>query len=194
MSMGMAELDDFATDEDREAHVASTEAAMRAAGIPTEESVPVVDYFAFEVDHRVPLDKTQWIDHREFNEGQRKKYLNALNRDMVVQRTTGDMRVKMAPGDERHALLKVAITGWYLVRGPEGQQVEVPFNTKNRDEFLEKAPPKIIDVIEKAVRKANPWLMAEMSLEDIDKEMANLQEMRDIKVKEEEGNVDSLSK
>jgi hypothetical protein len=134
-----------------DARVASTEAAMREAGAPTEDIVEV-DYFAFDVTHTVHLpDGKQYVEHRELNEGQRKKYLNGMNRDMLVNRASGDMRVKMAPGDERHA-------------------------------------------IEKDVRKHNPWLLQEMSVEDIDKEIASLEEMREVKLKEEAGNDSSSNK
>jgi len=183
-------MSDTMTDAEQTEHDARTEQAMRDAGVPTED-VLYEDYFAFEVDHTIPLpDGKSYIIHRELNEGQRKKYLNQTNRDVVVSRVTQDMKVRMAPGDERHALLKAAITGWSLMRA--GQPV--PFHTRTLDEFLEKAPPRIVDLIEKEVRKANPWLLAEMSVEDIDKELANLAEMREAKVKEEAGKLDSASR
>jgi hypothetical protein len=173
-----------------DARVASTEAAMREAGAPTEDIVEV-DYFAFDVTHTVHLpDGKQYVEHRELNEGQRKKYLNGMNRDMLVNRASGDMRVKMAPGDERHALLETAITGWNLQRGGN----PLPFSPKELKNFLEVAPPRIIDIIEKDVRKHNPWLLQEMSVEDIDKEIASLEEMREVKLKEEAGNDSSSNK
>lgn len=140
------------------------------------------DYFGFEIRHRVKLpDGRSWIEHKEFNEGERRKYLNAVNRDVVIQRKTGDARMRMAPGDERYELLVTAIVGWNLVRA--GQPI--PFSRKALQEFLEKTNPKIVDLVEKEVRKANPWLMAEMSADDIRKEIANLEEMLEAKVKEE---------
>lgn len=178
------------TDEQRAAHVASTEASMRAAGVPTEDHI-TEDYFAFDVEHKVFLpDGKQYVLYKEFNEGQRKKYLNQTNRDVTVSRVTRDMKVKMAPGDERHVLLKTAITGWHVFKG--GQ--EVPFTPRNLEEFLDKAPPRVIDIIETAVRKANAWLLAEMSVEDIQKEIDSLQEMLEAKQKEEAGKLDSASR
>lgn len=163
--------------------VASTEAAMREAGVPTHENNPV-DYFAFDESFVVMLpDNIQWVEHTALNEGQKKKYQNLQNRDLIIQRTTGDAKMRMAPGDERHALLSAAITGWNLVRG--GQPL--PFNERNLKEFLEKAPPKIIELIEKDVRQRNPWLLAEMSVEDIDKEIANLEDMKKTKIAEDQG-------
>jgi hypothetical protein len=109
----------------------------------------------------------------------------------VVERSSGNARMKMAPGDERHALLEAAITGWNVVRGPD--HVPMPFTPANLRVFLDKAPPRVIDLIEKEVRKANPWLLQEMTVEDIDKEIASLEEMREAKLKEEAGKSDSSS-
>ncbi len=178
------------TEAERAAHVARTEEAMRANGVPTEETV-YEDYFDTTVEHKVILpDGKQFIVHQELNEGARRKYLNAVNRDVVIQRATGDARMRMAPGDERHALLEAAITGWNVMKAG----TPLPFTPANLRLFLDKAPPRIIDLIEKEVRKANPWLLAEMSVEDIDKEIASLQEMRDTKLREEEGKGASASK
>lgn len=175
---------------EEEAALVRTEEAMREAGVPTQQHV-VEDYFAFENTHRTMLpDGKQWVEHRELNEGQKRKYQNSINRDVVIRRASGDASMKMAPGDERHALLKVALIDWHVMRAG----VEVPFTPKALDEFLDKAPPKIIDMIEKDVRKANPWLLAEMSVEDIDREIAQLQELRETKQREDEGKAFSSSK
>lgn len=170
--------------------VTSIEDNMRAAGVPTHDDI-LTDYFGFDETHLVYLpDNKQFIQHKVFNEGQKRKYQNSVNRDVVIQRATGDAKMRMAPGDERHELLKNAITGWNLFRS--GQPV--PFTPRNLNEFLDLAPPKIIDLIEKDIRKQNAWLLQEMSVEDIDKEIANLQEMREVRVKDEAGKVDSVSR
>lgn len=192
--MSIAEDLGALSEEEQAAHVSRTEAAMAEAGVALTEDVGEIDYFAFDVEHIVNIGGGQWVSHREFNEGARKKYLNMQNRDMIVQKATGDMKVKMAPGDERHALLKAAICGWEIYRGKGENRQAVPFTARNLDDMLDKFPPKIIDIIEKDVRKNNPWLLSEMSVEDIDKEIASLQEMREAKIKEEEGNVVSSNK
>jgi hypothetical protein len=166
------------------AAVAAAEADMRAQGIPTHEHVQA-DYFGFEEVSRVTLpDGVSYVEHRTLTEGQRRKYLNGINRDVVIQKATGDARVAMRPGDERYSLLKVALCGWNLQQN--GQPVL--FNDRNLEKFLESAPPKVIDVIDKEVRKANAWLIEDMSVEDIDKEIATLQELRETKLEEDSGN------
>lgn len=143
-----------------------------------------VDYFGFEERHRCYLpDGTSFIEHKTLTEGDRRKYLNKTNRDVRVAKGSGDAIIKMAPGDERAELLKAAITGWNLVRNGE----PVGFNVPNLEKFLAAANPRIVDLIEKDIRKHNPWLLAEMTIEDIDREIANLTELRETVEREQEG-------
>ena len=171
------------------AAVAAHEAQMNALGMPTEEPV-YDDYFGFDEPLRVMLpDGKQYVEHTVLNEGKKKQYQNTTNRDVTIKKATGDAQMRMAQGDERHNLLKAAITGWHIVRrdAHSGNWIEVPFNARNLNEFLEKASPTVIGLIEREIRKANPWLMADLTLEDIDKEIAELQELREKKVQEEAG-------
>ena len=142
------------------------------------------DYFAFEIMGRTMFpDGISWVEHAVMNEGARRKYLKAVNREVRVQKTTQDAILNMSPGEERTELLRSTIVGWNLARGGE----RIPFTTQNLNEFLVKADPKVINLIDKDVRLANPWLLNEMSIEDIDREIAELGELRAKKVEEEEG-------
>lgn len=172
--------------EENDARVAQIEANMREAGVPTEEKVQV-DYFDFDVTHRVYLpDGVSWVEHRELNEGERSRYLNTTNKDLRLQKVTGDAIVRLAPGDERKALLSAAIVNWNLVRGGK----PVKFSTQSLNDFLTKPPPKILDLIEKEVRKCNAWLLAEVSVDDLRKEVDTLNELIAKKLEEEAGKAD----
>lgn len=167
-------------DDDR---VVAMEANMAAQGVATTEKVQA-DYFGFGEFHSVTLpDGISYIQHKTLNEGDRRKYLNSVNRDVKFQKATGDAIMRIASGDEKQALLRSAIVGWNLSRG--GQPV--PFNDRTLAEFLEKASPKIIDIIHKDVQRANDWLAADVTVDDIDKEIAELQELRAKKLDEEQG-------
>lgn len=165
-------------------------AAMRADGIVTEEPV-IIDYFAQDAPSKVMLpDGVQYVLVRKFNEGERRKYMNATNRDVRIQKVTGDALMNMKPGDERKAKLETAITGWHLYRS--GQ--ELPYNDRNKREMLDLFPPAVIDKIDKEISLLNPWMLNEMSSEDIEKEIADLQELLAKKKEEEAGNGGSASK
>jgi hypothetical protein len=172
--------------------VASAEQAMRDNGMPTHEVV-AEDYFGFDETHIVKLpDGVSFVEHKTLSEGKRRKYLNGMNRDVVIQKATGDARMSMAPGDERYSLLKSAITGWNLKRrNNRGELEDVSFTPGNLEKFLESAPPRVIDLIDKEVRKVNAWLIEDMSVEDIDKEIKTLEELRETKLAQESGNASS---
>jgi hypothetical protein len=165
-----------------------TLAAMEAAGQPTTEQ-DFEDYFGFAEDfeYRLP-DGQQFIIHRALNEGARRKYLNELNRDITVERVTGNAKVKVMQGEERFALLNSAIVGWNLfTKNKNGERIPVPFNASKLREFLEKASPAVIDLIEKEVRKHNTWLAANVTSEDIKAQIKDLQDQLDAKLEEESG-------
>jgi hypothetical protein len=162
-------------------------ASMRADGVSTEEPTQV-DYFGFDETHTVRLpDGKSFIVHKELNEGARKDYLNKQNREITVERVTQNMKLKVESGEERFQLLMAAIIDWNLVRkhSKTGETVPVPCNEQTKRDFLKAASPKVVDIIDKAVREANPWLNQELTLEDIDKQMSDLQDLRDRKVKDD---------
>lgn len=167
--------------------IAAREAGMERLGEPTTQIVQD-DYFGFEDTNKVFLpDGISFIEHRALNEGAKRKYLNAVNREVRLHRATQDASIKTAPGDERKALLDSAIIGWNLKKNGE----PVQFSTRALADFLENANPKIIDIIEKDIRLHNPWLLAEMTVEDIDREIGDLQDMRERVLAEAEGKATS---
>lgn len=168
------------------------EATLAAVGAPkavTEDHIRA-DYFGQGETWTVPLpDGVSSFTHQRLMEGAKRKYMNAVNRDLVMNRQTQDARLKMAPGDDRAELLKLAIVGWDLVK--DGQPL--PFNERNLRIVLDSFPPEVLDIVEKDIRKHNAWLEAESTIEDIEREIENLQELLARKVKEKEGNVGSSS-
>lgn len=143
-----------------------------------------VDYFGFAEEHRYTFpDGKSYITFQSLNEGAKAKFQKESSRDLVLERQSGNARVKMDAAADRHALIKAACTGWNLKRGGE----DVPFNPIQLNDFLTLANPRIVDELELAIRKANPWLLAEMTSEDIDKEIENLLEMKKIAQERERG-------
>lgn len=142
------------------------------------------DYFGFREEHTFKLpDGVSWISFMALNEGAKAKFQKESSRDMVLERQSGNARVKMDQAADRHALIKAAVTGWNLTRGGD----PVPFNPIQLNDFLTLADPRVVDKLEVAIRKANPWLLAEMTVEDIDREIENLMEMRKVAQEREQG-------
>lgn len=165
------------TDDDR---TKAMEASMVARGESTTEDV-IIDYFAFDEENVVILpDGKQKVYHKTMTEGERRKYQSKSNRDVKIQRATNDAFLKTAPGEDRKALLETVITGWELYQNGK----PFLFSKTNLATILEVFPPRVIDVIHKDIMMKNPWLMGEMNLEDIDREMEALVEQRERLVKE----------
>lgn len=125
-------------------------------------------------------------EHIEFvpmDGGKKAEYERRTARDVWMQ-TGGEksMRMSLDPAKDREALLETSITGWFLER-PEGENwVPVPFSKAALREWLRIADPEVITELEMAVRKANPWLLNEQSLEDLKSARDELDEQ--IKAKE----------
>lgn len=149
-----------------------------------------VDYFGFQSTEKFYLpDGQQYIEFEIMNEGKKAKFQKLTTKDLVVQRG-GDARMKMDPAQERHELIRQSVTGWNLYRGGN----PVPFSPTNLKDFLELANPKLIEDLEKAIRKANPWLMGEMKSEDIRREIENLEEMLKTAEEREAGEASSANR
>jgi len=181
------DFDDKAMAEAERERQERTMQAMKDAGVSTEEHIQV-DYFGFDETHRVMLpDGRSYIEHKTLTEGARRKYMNSVNREVRLQKS-GDAFMKMATGDERHALLESAICGWNLVKADKGGEVKpLSFSPGALKSFLDAAPPGVIDLIEKDIRDKNPWLVGDVTIEDIDEQIAELNELREKKVLEAEG-------
>lgn len=160
--------------------------------IPDTADTPVQqDYFGFQATEKYYFpDGLTWVEFSIMNEGDRLKFQRKTGRDITLDRRSGDAKMKMDPGTERHELIKTCLVNWNLSRNGQPQ----PFGEAALRDFLTLANPKVIDEIEKAIRKANPWLLGELSVEDIDKEIADLQEMREVAVERERGESSSGSK
>lgn len=151
--------------------------------VSQNEEVRQDDYFGFQATERFVFpDGRTFIEFKKMNEGEKKKYQDKTSKDLVLERT-GNTRMSILQGTERHELIKACIVDWNLMRGGK----PVPCNSVNIGDFLTLANPRIIEDLEKEIRKANPWLMADMKAEDIRREIENLQEMLEEAEKREAG-------
>lgn len=148
------------------------------------------DYFGFGAEERFLFpDGVTYISFRIMNEGQRKKFQKSTNRDIKFNRSTNDASIKADPAEERWQLITSSCVGWNLVRrDPRTQALEpIMFNGKLLEQWMEMADPKLIDELELAIRRANPWLQAEMTVEEVDKEIERLTDLRKELVERDRG-------
>lgn len=149
------------------------------------------DYFGFAETHEYVLpDGKQKIFFKTMNEGDKAQFQKLTQRDLTLERQSGNARMKINPAEERHALIKASVTGWDLHRGGRPYQ----YSQRALDDVLKLFPPKIIEGLELAIRKANPWLIADATVEEIDRQIEELQELREEAAKRESGEDSSSSK
>lgn len=176
----MTQAPDFNTfdpehEEAREAHVANTEAAMRAAGVTVEEKPVAASYWGYTrtEKHYLP-DGVQYIEFQPMTEGDRQKYQNKTMTTMSMNRASGDSKIGINPAKNRQALLDVSVKGWYMF-DPDGRPAEFGSRLSGWEAWLRQADPKLVEDLEKAIMKANPWLQADMDEEEIAKQIEDLQ-------------------
>lgn len=161
---------------------------------PADEGIPPaipVDYFAAVQTEKITLpDGVQWVEIKALTEGDRMEYQNKTNQAVKLEKGTGNASIKMAPGEERRVLLEMAIVDWYVLK--EGKPLTFSKGTRGStlSQFLNAAPPAVIDPIEKSIRLTNSWLLADMTVEEIEVEIGNLEEMKAKLIeKEASGNI-----
>jgi hypothetical protein len=156
------------------------------------------NYYSFDERERWYFpDGIQWIEFKKLTEGDRARYLKATRSDVHLNQKSGEARIPFDQSADRRELLLASITDWYIASFVTGRPQLVPFQpTTNSSgkpvlggvvsQWIQSANPEILASLEKAIRKYNPWLLNEMSVEQIDKEIADLQELRVAAEKREE--------
>lgn len=175
---------------DNDAQLERTHANMVADGRPIE-TPQFLDLWSFSEKHTYEFpgqenlgeEYKQWIIFESMNEGRKAEYQKRTNRDIRVQNTTKDIKMNMDPAADRHALLELSIVDWRLLRTVNGKVETVPFSKAALKNFLNVADPSLIQKLEKAIRDKNEWMRAELSIEEIDAEIENLREQRELAVK-----------
>lgn len=157
---------------------------------PIEQTV-YEDYWGFaQTDKFYFPDGQQYIEFQVMNEGQKSMYQKNINRDIKINRRSGDATIQSDVAQERNALITSSVTGWHMRQG----NGFVAFDKRIFGTWLAQANPKLVEALEQAIRKANPWLQGDMTVEDIDEEIDRLREMREELVKEQQGKETSRNK
>lgn len=165
---------------DDDAQLEQTHRNMAEAGVAID-TPQIVDYWSFSTvqKHMLP-DGVQYILFKNMTEADKTQFQALTNRDIRVQNSTKDIKLKMDPGKERHVLMDICVTGWLLYRqNHKGQLVEHQFSQKAFAEWLKVVDPNIIQKLEKAIRDANPWMSSDLTVKEIDDEIEALRERRD---------------
>jgi hypothetical protein len=174
-----------------------TEVQTAPAPQPADEYAGYEDYWGTdETTKHFLKDGKQFFVIQPMNEGSKTKFQKMTNQDVVLEQKSGNARLRVDPATERHELIKASVVDWHLVQrnNHTGQFEEIRFTPDKLTKWLQTAPPHVVSDLEHAIRLANPWLQADMTLEDIDEEMDRLRELRKQKEAEELGESGSATK
>lgn len=160
--------------------LAEAQRRQEAAGIIVEAPVvpPNVGNYWGKLDpikHFLP-DGIQYIEYLPMTEGERAKYQTATQSKMTMNQNTRDSTMTFNVARDRRALLEVSVKGWNML-GPDGEPVAFKNSQFGFWKWYEQADPKLIEDLEKAVRKSNAWLQADMDEDEIQQEIERLNEL-----------------
>jgi hypothetical protein len=170
---------------------------------PTVTPTEPLEQGAFEdywgTDETVPWyfpDGKQYMTVKIMTEGDRQKFERDTSQDLLIDRQTQNTHVKMDMAKDRHALIKAAVSGWNLKRRnrSNGQLEDYNFSEQHLTEWLRYADPRLVDQLALFIRKTNPWLFGEMTVEQVEEDIERLQKVRDDLIRREEGKESSTNK
>jgi hypothetical protein len=124
-------------------------------------------------------DGKQFIEFKQMTEGDKLSYERQTNRDLRVDQKQGLAHFKVDQGGDRHRLIELVVTGWYLkIRSKNGKGFEnYAFTPANLRTWLDQANPKVIADLHSEIIRRNPGVLgSDMEEEDILKEIEDLQE------------------
>lgn len=162
--------------------IANTEAAMVANGAPlTEVENPFAGYGDFwgepELLRSYLPDGKQYIEYRAMNEGERRKYQSDTAAKLTMHKASESSSVTYNPARDREALINQCVKDWFVIKN--GAPVKFGDRVNGFHAWILRADPAIVEKLERDIRKANTWMEADLSVEDIDEQIDELREKRD---------------
>lgn len=138
------------------------------------------DYFGFADQEKWYLpDGVSFMVIQTLNEGMKAQFQKKTQRDVTLERGSGNAKFAMDPAQERWELIKASVVDWNLLRNgiPLPISTNSQNNKRNLADWLELTNPRLVEDLEKFIRKLNPWLQGEMTSADIRKQIDELEEL-----------------
>jgi uncharacterized coiled-coil protein SlyX len=130
------------------------------------------------------------------NEGEKAQFQRLTNRDIKVDRKTSIASFRPDPAQDRHALIMASVVDWSLVtRKPTGGWERLAFNRTMLGNWLQVTNPQLVEDLEDAIRKANPWLsLDEDTIEELERQLQEITDRLAAKRASEAGKESSETK
>jgi len=177
---------------------APTQAPMMQQEPPVMQTEPLYDDYwgTDETANWFFPDGKQYIVVKVMDEGDRKRFENETQTDLLVERQTQNTRFKMNLTKERHGLIMAAVCGWNLYRKNKhtGETELVHYTDNALRDWLKVASPRHVDDLSIFIRETNPWLLGDMTPEQIDEEIERLERTKEMLIRRDEGKEPSKDK
>lgn len=172
-----------------ETHTAPQDVVPGEVVNPATQPVAFQNYWGVKNVQRWYMpDGQQWVEFKTQNEGDKVLYQQRTNRDISFDKV-GNTKMGIDPATDRRTLIEMSVVNWYMVlpkrEDMSDEELSDPNNWERADyspqllrEWLRRGDPKVIQDLEVEIRKANLWMQSEMTVEEIDKEIVNLNELR----------------
>lgn len=147
-----------------------------------------VNYWGVQETLRFDLpDGRQYFDIKPMDEGAKSRFQKMTNKGIRMNQRSQEAHLDVDPADERHHLILESVVGWRLFqKDPKDERgySELPCPEDDsrrkrtiRDTILEGFSPKIIQDLEFFIRTSNPWMQADMDIEELYKERDRVDEL-----------------
>lgn len=164
-----------------------TDYSNNEAPVIAQDDSQFENYWGVEETFKYYLpDGKQFFEIKPMNEGAKTRFQKLTNKGIKMDQRTNEATIKMDAADERHTLILESVVSWYLMQ-PDGQGGWSEFPCSGNEsirrralenEILVKFNPKAVQDLEFFIRTKNPWMQADMDVEEIDKEIERLQELK----------------
>lgn len=146
-------------------------------------------------------DGKQFFTIKPLDEGGKVLFQKMTNKGIRVNQRTQDAHLDIDPASERHTLIKNSVINYQLmvpVIDPATKQItgwsNHPYSKRGLEQWLDKANPKVVQDLEFFIRKQNPWMQENMTVEEIDTEIDRLIELKKAAQEREAGEAASANK
>lgn len=136
----------------------------------------VQETFVFELP-----DGKQFFEIKPMDEGAKTRFQKLTNKGIRMNQRSQEAHLDIDPSDERHTLIQESLVNWRIMqRSADGTWSELPCPENEslrkrviRENFAgehARFNPKIVQELEFFIRTKNPWMQAEMDLEELYKQ------------------------
>lgn len=175
---------------------------------PAQDDVTYEDYWGVQETFQFDLkDGKQYFVIKPMDEGAKTRFQKLTNKGIRMNQRSQEAHLDIDPADERHTLIRESVVDWHIMqKDPKAEsgwsELPCPDDEVRRKRVIRenfagedaKFNPKIIQELEFFIRTKNPWMQADMDLEELYKQRDEVDLLIKQKKEADAGEDDSTSK